>query len=157
MLPHKYSFFYHYDTFLFCIWQYIFWCLVTKAYKNHYWKEQKLNEDFHANKMSFLTHSLSNVLATFTIWELDFLSYGTPYIESSWHLHKKTLVFLHNKRMMPRGKKLDLHTGKYGVSAFQTLKYTKRSFHSKIMPEHFLWFSICFSLSFLPFLHSISL
>jgi hypothetical protein len=72
-------------------------------------------------------------------------------------LTSKLLVFLHSKRMMPRGKKLDLHTGKYGVSAFQALKYTKSSFHSKLMPEHFLWFSIFFSFSFLPFLHSISL
>ena len=55
--------------------EYIFWCLVTKAYKNHYWEEQKLTKYFHTNKMSFLTHSLSKVIATSTIREQDLLTF----------------------------------------------------------------------------------
>ena len=113
-------------SFFFCICQYIFWCLVAKAYKNHSWKQQKLTEDFHTSKMSFLTHSLSKVLATSTRRELDLLTFV-------WHtkywkfmtLTSKLLVFLYYNCMMPQGKKLDLHTGKHGVSASQTLKFLK--------------------------------
>jgi hypothetical protein len=104
MLPHKYIVIYHYDTFFFfcCICQHIFGAWLQRHKKNHSWKQQKLTEDFHTNNMSFLTHSLSKVLATFTVRELDLLTF-------IWHtkywkfmtLTAKLLVFLYNTCMIP--------------------------------------------------------
>lgn len=115
---------------LFFFWLYMQTYLLVLGYKGihkHYWKQQKLTEDFHTNRMSFLTHSLSKVLATSTVWELDLLTFV-------WHteywkfmtLTSKLLVFLYNKcMMMPWGKKIRLTRRKIWYKCLSDLKICK--------------------------------